>query len=254
MEPNIDLITCARDLLLQLPVEVNIAKEWVKEHYVGEQKQLKHLLNNMADKLAVDYNMYHCHTSTMLPVPSPLSEIELLHGGAIITSRMTQVIKEARHADNLCTAILDQTGWTQRTLELVDFECHKQAYNSHSRPHRVSICILIHGLYQTKLRDHRFYGTHPTCPCYQAAEESLCHGDLPSRNWAHHLQLLTLSYMASRAGPPHNMTPVFIEQTKTLGGDQFLHGRVSLKWGKAFSSYKSIGKQTNIDSTAWVNS
>ncbi len=36
MAADIDLIMCARDLLLQLPVDVGIAKEWVKKHYMGK--------------------------------------------------------------------------------------------------------------------------------------------------------------------------------------------------------------------------
>jgi hypothetical protein len=173
MAADIDLITCARDLLLQLPVEVDIAKEWVKGHYEGKQKQLKHLLNDMADHLAVNYNTYHRKSNITLPIPSPLSEVELLQGGAIITSRLPHVIKEAHHADNLRAAILEHTGWMQSTLDLVDFEAHKQAYKSHGRTHRISICKLIHGLYQTKERDYQFYGTPPTCPCCQNAGESL---------------------------------------------------------------------------------
>ncbi len=53
---DIDLITCARDVLLQLPVDVKVAKEWVKGHYTGNQRKIQHDLNDLADKLAVEHN------------------------------------------------------------------------------------------------------------------------------------------------------------------------------------------------------
>ncbi len=38
--PDVDLITCARDLLLQLPVGIYITKEWVKGHYTGNNRAI----------------------------------------------------------------------------------------------------------------------------------------------------------------------------------------------------------------------
>jgi hypothetical protein len=162
---DIDLIACARDILLQLPVDVHISKEWVKGHYTGKNKELKHILNDMADQLATDYNTFQRPLTGVTPSPSPISEVELLHNGMIITSRLHHIIKEARHDGALKACVLKQTGWNNNTFQKVDFTAHKQAFNSHSRIHRISVSKLIHGLYQTKLKDHQFYGTSPTCPC-----------------------------------------------------------------------------------------
>lgn len=53
---DINLITCAREILvLQLPLDVQNKKEWVKGHYKGA-KHLEHHLNGMTDELAITFN------------------------------------------------------------------------------------------------------------------------------------------------------------------------------------------------------
>jgi hypothetical protein len=52
---DINLITMAHDLLLQLPLAVQIKHQWVKGPYKGQQ-ELQHELNHQADELAVEYN------------------------------------------------------------------------------------------------------------------------------------------------------------------------------------------------------
>jgi hypothetical protein len=52
---SIDLIATSRDLLLQLPITVKICPKWVKGHYKGK-KEISHKLNDVADKLAKDFN------------------------------------------------------------------------------------------------------------------------------------------------------------------------------------------------------
>jgi hypothetical protein len=207
-------------------------------------------------------------------------------------SRLPQVIKEARHTSNLKSSILKQTGWAPRTLELVDFEAHKQAYHSHNRVHRISISKQIHGLYQTRKRDNQFYGSAPACPCCQVGDETLNHVfSCMSPDALDHRQraLKELQLALETTGIPamvtqsiiygierwtasqHDsnisirapsrgsmvasrllLTQAFTEQSSTIGWDQFLRGRVSLHWGRAISSFKSDGKPSNANSTAWI--
>jgi hypothetical protein len=288
---DIDLITCAKDILLQLPVDVHISKEWVKGHYTGKNKELKHILNDMADQLATDYNTFQRPLTGVTPIPSPISEVELLHNGMIITSRLHHIIKEAHHAGALKACVLKQAGWDNNTFQKVDFTAHKQAFNSHSRIHRISVSKLIHGLYQTKLKDNQFYGTSPTCPCCHLVKESLNHMfSCTSKEVTEHRQLTlqsieealdkistpnsniryivhgistwtnsqgshNLQIRAPTRGsiktPDVMLTQAFTEQTIDVGWDQFLRGRVSIMWGKAFSAHKSEGTQ-NMESSTWV--
>lgn len=286
-----DLITCARDILLQLPVDVHISKEWVKGHYTGKKKELKHILNDMADQLATDHNSVQRPINGTISIPSPISEVELLQKGMIITSRLPYLIKEARHTDALKACVLKQTGWNNNIFQKVDFLAHKLAFTSHNRIHRISISKLIHGLYQTKLKDHQFYGTSPLCPCCHSVNESLNHMlSCPSKEVTEHREtaLQTLEDGLYKIGTPHGiihsivhgiltwtisqnnhnqqirapttgsiktsdvlLTQAFTEQTVDVGWDQFLRGRVSFMWGKAFLANSSLGTRT-MESSTWV--
>lgn len=221
--------------------------------------------------------MYQGHNTYQWPVcirhiPSPLSEAELLHNnGMIITSRLAQVIKEARHADTLKTSILKQTGWTFRKFSKVYFTAHKLAFTSHNRIYRISVCKLNHGLYQTKLKDHQYYGASPTCTCCQLVNESLNHMlSCPSMETEEHRQsaMKILEDALGKIGTPPAITFSIIygimcwtnsqgqhrqqicapnrgsimakdvlltqalkEQTVYVAWDQFLRGWVSLMWG-----------------------
>jgi hypothetical protein len=285
-----DSITCARDILLQLPVNVHTSKEWVKGHYTGKKKALKHILNDMADQLATDYNSFQRPINGTMSIPSPISKVELLHRGMIITSRLPYLIKEARHTDALKACVLKQTGWNDNIFQKVDFLAHKQAFTSHNRIHRISVSKLIHGLYQTKLQDHQFYGTSPICPCCHSVNESLNHISCPSKEVTEHREtaIQTLEEGLYKIGTPHGiihsivhgiltwtisqsshnqqiraptrgsiktsdvlLTQAFTEQTIDVGWDQFLRGRVSFMWGKAFSANRSLGTRT-MESSIWV--
>ncbi len=147
---DIDLITCARDLLLQLPFEVQLKKEWVKAHYKGE-KQLKHNLNDMADKLAVTFNSKRRPPATS-NVYSPLSEAKILLDSAPITSQLRKIILAISHAPDLQQHIIKSSNWEERTFQLVDWRAHKKAFNKYNRVQRIKITKLAHGLYQTKAR------------------------------------------------------------------------------------------------------
>jgi hypothetical protein len=97
LSADIDLITCAKDLLLQLPLEAHVKREWVKGHYTGKQRQLKHEINNLADTTAREYNSSRRPPSSTPPVLCPTSEVELIHNNNIFTSRLLQLVKSAIH-------------------------------------------------------------------------------------------------------------------------------------------------------------
>jgi hypothetical protein len=289
---DIDLISCARDLLLQLPVDIQIRKEWVKGHYTDSNRELQHDLNDMADELAVQHNSTRRSPNAYPPLISPMSEAEILQDNHIITSCLPQIIRKARHLDDLQQAILHQTKWDLQTFHKVHWNGHKAAFTSHGRIHRVSITKLVHGLYQTKERDNQFYGTPAAYPCCLNHSETLIHVfSCPSDATTHHradaLQKLTVALDKHKTPPAvtkaitqglhvwalsqHNserlicspsrgtvfpadilLTQAFVEQTTTLGWYQFLRGRISKKWGSAYKAYKVGNKQCSTNEDAWV--
>jgi hypothetical protein len=101
------------NLLLQLPVDINIHKEWVNGHYTGNDRKLQH-------DLVVHHNAICQSPKAFPPMPSPVSEAEILQDNYIVTSHLPQLIQKARHEDDLWKAILCQTKWDHLTFHKVD--------------------------------------------------------------------------------------------------------------------------------------
>jgi ribonuclease HI len=95
-----DLITTARDLLLQLPITVSITHQWVKGHYKGK-RELKHELNNLADELAGEFNELGRPKRSAPPLLPPYYEAELIKDNYTVSSRLAKVIRSAMHEEQL---------------------------------------------------------------------------------------------------------------------------------------------------------
>ncbi len=63
LQTYINLIICTRDLQLQLPLEVKLMKQWVKDLYEGHDRKLSHILNDLANSLTVHHNLTTCSSS-----------------------------------------------------------------------------------------------------------------------------------------------------------------------------------------------
>jgi hypothetical protein len=263
-----DLITLARDLLLQLPVTVNITHQWVKGHYKGK-KELWHELNHIADELAGTFNASDRPSANSFPLLPPIYEAELINCGHLITSRLTKVISSALHDHCLQTQIIKRQGWSLADFDRVDWEAHRLAYVSYKRPQRISISKLAHGLYHTNYEAHKLYGKAILCPCCGGQPEALIHvfrcqakscvdkrieaqeilrGALTMAKTPDKLSSSIFHGINSSVREDDPPTPLyrgsvlpgdvalvqaFLDQT-LLGWDQLLRGRISRKWSAAY--------------------
>lgn len=82
----------------------------MKGYYNGRIKQLKQILEQIMDMMAMDCNTYQQPLQDIELIPSPLSKVQILHNNAIITSRLAKVIKPTCHTDAIKANILKQTG------------------------------------------------------------------------------------------------------------------------------------------------
>jgi hypothetical protein len=291
LSADIDLITCARDLLLQLPIEVHVKHEWVKGHYTGKKRQLKHELNHLADTTAREYNSSRRPPSSTPPVPCPTSEVELIHNNSIITSRLLQLVKSAIHDAPLRTHITSHAGWDDTTFDRVDWTSHEKAFNSHSRLHQISLTKLSNSLYHTNYQDNKCYQTSVLCPCCNQQVETLSHVFTcqSTTTTAHRtIAQTTLTKALETLQTPKKIIDTFLhglshweqqqidpdhtcilpftgsvipsdchivqayqEQTK-IGWEHFLRGRISLKWSSAYRASKGSYKQRQIDALPWA--
>jgi ribonuclease HI len=127
LQSDTDLITCARDLLVQLSARITIMKEWVKGHYSGPNRKLKHDLNDLADKLAGDFNPHKRIQSNDPPLLQPFYEAELIHQNSIVMSKLQQIIIKSLHTNPLLQYIAKSAKWEQSTLSKIDWKAHKGA-------------------------------------------------------------------------------------------------------------------------------
>ncbi len=107
-------------LLLQLPITVQISPSWVKGCYQRKQKELKHILNETADKLARDFNSTIQPLAKSLPILPPRYEVDLLHNNQVISSRLGQVISNALYETNLSNHIKTRASWSGNTFNKVN--------------------------------------------------------------------------------------------------------------------------------------
>jgi hypothetical protein len=97
LKADIDLLTCGRDLLLQLPIDVSLTHEWVKGHFTGKRRLLQHNLNDIADCLAREFNSTSRTPCTGNPAICPTSEAELIYLNCVVSSRLLQLVKGSLH-------------------------------------------------------------------------------------------------------------------------------------------------------------
>ncbi len=282
LQADADLITCARDLLLWLSTRINVKHEWVKGHYTGTKRKLQHDLNDIADDLTGSFNSKQRTTKQVPPVLHPLYEAELVHNNCIVTSKLHHIISTSLHSTPVQNYIAKSTGWPVATLDKIDWDAQKMAMGHFSRTQHISITKLAHGLYQTSRKDNMYYGASDLCPCCRETTETLahiftCRSPLVTDDSLHQLgtpkKILhaithelnewesSLPATTPCIRPPYRGTVLpadcsliqaFLEQTNDIGWDQFLRGRISTKWSKAYQLYCSKPHQEPIRATPWA--
>jgi hypothetical protein len=142
LQADLDLTHCARSLLLQLASRIKVKKEWVKGHYNGPDRKLKHDLNDNADIEAGSFNSIkrkHTHPQPILP---PLYEAELSHNYYIITSNLQRIVTDSLHLVPIQQHIIKSANWDPSTINTIDWEAHKRAMGRYNRTQRIGITKL----------------------------------------------------------------------------------------------------------------
>jgi hypothetical protein len=290
LQADFDLIICARGLLAQLTPSISVKHEWVKGHYTGSQRTLKHDLNEIADTMAGTLNNTLKNEDKTPPIPHPLYEAELIHNGHIVTSKLDQIVISALHSTPLQHYIIKSAGWSRSTFYAIDWEAHKMAFTHNSRTKRIGVTKLAHGLYHTNQQSNKYYGTTALCPCCGIATETLphvfsCQSETAKQN--RHEACTQLRERLTTLNTPEKITHSMIhgifawescpdparpqdtphrgsvhpidctlvqayrEQTE-IGWEHFLRGRISLKWSRAYQLFHSKPAQEPITAAPWA--
>lgn len=174
LESDYDLLGVARLLLSELPI--TIKHEWVKGHYNGPERQLKHDLNDEADELATEYRQRPDarFRPTAFPTAHPVLAAAVYSNGTMITSRLRNTIYANAYDPLLRNTISKTTGLTEHQMNRIDWTTHGAAFRALSRPQRLAVSKLVHNLWHTNSKAHQHSPTEsPNCPlCTQALETS----------------------------------------------------------------------------------
>jgi hypothetical protein len=154
-------------LLLQLSIHITVKKKWVKGHYTGPRRTLKHNLNDIADDLAGSGNNP--------PILHPFYEAELVHNNLIVTSKLQQIVTAAIHTATLQQYTTKSAGWHQSILVKINWDAHKRAFCLYSHTQCIGVTKLALGLYHTNQKANIQYCTSDLCPCCNSASETLEH-------------------------------------------------------------------------------
>jgi hypothetical protein len=203
----------------------------------------------------------------------------------MITSKLATIIKQELHTEPLIATICKEAKWTRSMFNSVDWEAYSKAFHNLPRGKQITYSKLTHGIINTNAQNFRFYNLSDKCPCCNLTRETIPHlltcqeeAMLAHRrnaqtklldklrqhrtpeciltciqhgldNWEKYLD--TEEEMHSpTAGTVQpidvTLTQAYHAQTNTIGWDQFLRGRISVHWGKAFQlSQRSSKKNCN---------
>jgi hypothetical protein len=99
---------------------IPVVEAWVKGHFTGKKRELKHDLNTQADNLATQHlkNLPPRFKPSKCPCnpPPPGYKVCLQHQSSIISSKYYHFISQLQHDTNLKTHILNKTNWTKTTF------------------------------------------------------------------------------------------------------------------------------------------
>jgi hypothetical protein len=105
----------------------------------------------------------------------PSYTITVLHKAEIPYTAPRQIIHQTLHRGPLQQKLQRDNQWTEQQFNLVDWKAYHRAILKHPRSHRISLTKLSHGLWNTNMQNHQFYGEIPSCPACKQHPEDFTH-------------------------------------------------------------------------------
>jgi len=259
-------------LTLQRKVELVVisAQDTVPKEYEAALSAAMVEANQAARRCASDLTVGGSITTL-----APLSQAYILREGKLVAGNFRALVREDIYRDSLQETIIKTEKWSETTFHKVSWKAFAMAFKKVSRVRRITYTKLTHQLLQTNSRNHRFYGSSATCPSCKQSKETLAHVfSCPSEESTAARAESLVTYEASLADigtheaiiklfiqglsdwclrqqgklnkqeVPHSDDPshktiaaIYEEQTKLIGWEPFLRGRVSSSWGRVYSIY-----------------
>jgi hypothetical protein len=169
-----DLVELVSQVLTIFPV--TILHKWVKSHYTGKKKELKHHLNNEAECLMGAYQQHQTpHHTIRQPLMPPNHRIRLLFDSSVIRSKLYSHLVRAIHDRHLEQHILNKTQWGRVTFTLVHWDAYERAFKKLPRYNQHNMAKSVHCLLNTNKQNKLYYGDSPLYPICHDHEETMEH-------------------------------------------------------------------------------
>lgn len=171
-----DLLVLAKDMLQSLPITISWG--WVKGHYTGDNRELQHDLNALADELATRFreDPPKGYEPTVKPMFHSLHEAALYKDGSMVTGKLSNMIYERKFLNNLTNTIVKRAGWQPEQFRAVDWDIFGKVFGSYSRFHQISIAKFAHGLWHTGEQKVLYRMDQiGSCPCCKSTLETTQH-------------------------------------------------------------------------------
>ena len=176
LAPDYDFISIAREMLRKLPIDIQ--PRWVKGHYTGDDRAVAHDLNALVDSMAAQFRKAppRGYTPKAQSLTHSLQTAALISGGAIVTSKIKQIVYANMYKQGLRETTQKNTGWSPSFFLTVDWEAHEAVLRSYGRFKRLGIGKLVHGLWHTGAQKV-LYGmdAEGLCPCCHQVLETVTH-------------------------------------------------------------------------------
>ena len=179
LERDYDLLGAARKLWRELPIKVT--GTWVKGHFKGNDREIQHDLNDLADKLAEQFQMNppSGYQTRRMPLLHPEHEATLYFEGSVMTTKQSSfrhIIYRQLFSTALRQNIMKKEGWTTAQFNKVSWEAYGAAFRAQTVFQQISASKLSHSLWNTGVQK-RLFGQDPEglCPVCLCEEETMDH-------------------------------------------------------------------------------
>jgi hypothetical protein len=235
---------------------------------MGQRTQQRNQILTAYDYLQKDMGSFNPSTDMIEP---PSSIISIAYENSTVTSNLPKILNHNLYSTPLLQTICKAEKWSHDTFHKVDWKAYDKAFTSVSRCKQISLSKLSHNLLNTNYQNQKYYGHPDTCPCCDKQLETFSHmlscssdsSTLHRQNLLEQLQkeMLKINIPKSitsaiihgisqwciqqldpsqpQRSPTYGslvpldiaITQAYTDQTRLLGWDNLLRGRLSILWG-----------------------
>ncbi len=286
LEPDSDLLHEVRTLYKNLPVKISLqwVNGHSSGDALTIAQKLNHRAHHLAYNYLKSPDLSFSPSFKVIDPPS--EKVSINYKNSTLTLNISQTVHHQLQNEPLMKTICKEANWDTSTFKMVDWSSFGKAFKKLPRSKQLSYSKLTQGIINTNEQNYKFYGLPDLCPFCNSQKETVAHvftcpAEEETENrqkeqeallanlrkiktpvtiiscihhgiiveWTRHGQV-SQNIRAQNSGSVHSLdialTQAYIDQSKHIGWDQFLRGRISTHWSKAFAiSSGSASDQKN---------